>query len=528
LSSFTVPLRPTPNAAAGPAVQRGRVVPWVGTLRRGALALVLLSVAWRTLRWLLCFPVWGDEAYLALNFLDRDYLGLTEPLRCVQVAPLLFLWGELTAYKLLGGGELALRLLPFLAGLATLPLFWRLARLTLPPAARYLAVGLFAVSYYPVRHSCEIKPYALDLLVSLALLVLALTWLRRPDRLRPLALLVLLGPVGLAASYPAVFVAAAVSLVLLPAAWRQGWRARALFAAYNLLAAAGFLGPYLLAGLGQFQAAGGTHNEYWADWFPPGRPLPLLGWLLKAHTGNMLAYPAGGPNGASALTFVLVLAGAWQLVRSRRGAAVLLLVLPFALTLAAAALHRYPYGGSARIAQHLAPAVCLLMGAGLAEGIRRLARTARARRRAALAACGVLALGGVAGIAWDLGRPYKTPADREARRIVTEVLARAGPQDQVVVLRPNEDLWPTFEWYLRRQGGRVALDGRLDAARLARGGEVWALCFGGDPALPAALADQLRAVPRRLAPVRRDAYTLQFGRIEATTVRCEVLRWAER
>jgi len=28
---------------------------------------------------------------------------------------------------------------------------------------------------------------------------------------------------------------------------------------------------------------------------------------------------------------------------------------PAALTFAAAALHRYPYGGSARIAQHLAP-----------------------------------------------------------------------------------------------------------------------------------------------------------------------------
>jgi hypothetical protein len=525
LSTFSVPLRSRPEQPAGRTAEASRPLPWTGTLRRWALAALVVSVAWRAVRWLLQFPVWGDEAYLALNFLDRDYLGLTQPLRCVQVAPLLFLWGELTVYRLLGGAELALRLLPFLAGLATLPLFWRLARLVLPPAARYPAVVLFAVSYYPVRHSVEIKPYSLDLLVSLALLVVALTWLRRPERLRWLALLALLAPVGLAASYPAVFVAAAVGLALLPVVWRRGGRARALFVAYGLLGIAGFLGPYLLAGVGQFESAGGTNNEYWAEWFPPARPLPLLLWLARAHTGNMLAYPVGGPNGASTLTLLLCLAGTWQLARARRGPLLALLLLPFALSLAAAALHRYPYGGSARVAQHLAPAVCLLAGAGLAEVFRRLAQPA-AGRRVAVAACAVLAVAGLAGIAYDLCKPYKTQGDEEIRRVLTEVQAQARPGDQVLVLRTDEDLWPTVEWYLRQQQGRVALDGRLDTARLARGGDVWALCFGGDPALAAGLAKRLRALPRRLAPVRDDSLTMQCGRIYATIVRCEVVHYA--
>jgi hypothetical protein len=501
---------------------------WPNCLRRWALALVLLSVAWRTTRWLLEFPIWGDEAYLCVNLLDRDFLGMLRPLRCVQVAPLLFLWGELAVYRLLGGAELALRLLPFLAGLGTLILFWRLARMTLPPLARLLAVGIFAVSYYPARHSCEIKPYSLDLLVSLALLIAALAWLRRPEWLRWLVLLVVLVPLGLAASYPAVFVAAAVSVALLPTVWRQGPAARWLYAAYNVLMAAGFLGPYLLAGLGQFESTGGTHNEYWADWFPPAEPLPLALWLVKAHTGNMLAYPVGGPNGASALTFLLCLAGTWPMVRGRRWGLLALLGIPFTLTLLAAALHRYPYGGSARIAQHLAPAICLLAGAGAAALIRRIARTAAGQRRAALAVCGVLALVGAAGIARDLLRPYKTEGDRDVRRIISEVLARAQPEDQVIVFGQPTDLWASVEWYLRQEEERIGWEGRLDSDRLAKSGQVWALSFTPDPSVPEALADRLRALPRPLAQMSHDTYDLQCGQIEGTKVHCEVFHWAPR
>jgi hypothetical protein len=478
---------------------------------------------------LLQFPIWGDEAFLCLNFLDRDYLGLTQPLRCVQVAPLLFLWGELAVYRQLGGAELALRLLPFLAGLGSLALFWRLARRTLPPLPRLLAVGIFAVSYYPVRHSCEVKPYSLDLLVSLALLLLALRWLGRPERLAPLVLLTLFIPAALAASYPAVFVAGAVSLVLLPTAWRQpGWRPRALYVAYNGLMLTGFAVPYLMAGLGQFASTGGTQNGYWEEWFLPLQLPDLCWWLVKAHTGNMLAYPIGGPNGLSALTTLLCLAGAWQLWRAGGRRLLVLLGVPFALGLAAAALHRYPYGGSARIAQHLAPAICLLAGAGAAALITRLAQTAAGQRRAALVVCAVLAAGGVAGIVHDLCKPYKTPGDAEVRRVVHEVLAQAGPEDQVVVLNnPWEGVGATFEWYLRQDPHRVAWGGRLDWDRLSQRGDLWALSFGGNPARPAALAERLRTLPRHLKPVRHEAYDLQLGRIEETIERCEINRWAE-
>src|SRR5262245_27189531 len=148
------------------------------TGRRSWLLLLLaLGMASRLVRYLLQFPIWGDEAFVCLNLMDRDYVGLTRTLRFDQVAPLLFLWGEAVVYRLLGGSELALRLLPLLAGVGSLLLFGRLAFAALRPSAALLAIGILAVSYYPVRHSCEVKPYAFDLFLSLLLLTPAVHWL---------------------------------------------------------------------------------------------------------------------------------------------------------------------------------------------------------------------------------------------------------------------------------------------------------------------------------------------------------------
>src|SRR5579871_2646576 len=78
------------------------------TLTRWLIALVAVGIGWRTFRYLLQLPIWGDEAFVALNLLDRGYLGLLKPLRFAQVAPVLFMWSELTVFRALGGSELSL------------------------------------------------------------------------------------------------------------------------------------------------------------------------------------------------------------------------------------------------------------------------------------------------------------------------------------------------------------------------------------------------------------------------------------
>src|SRR4051812_30787680 len=120
-----------------------RAVLWAGAV------CVTAGLLWRFVRYLAQFPIWGDEAFVLVNLLNLDYAGLTGQLYFSQVAPLLFLWAEETSLNLLGSSELAVRLVPFLAGLGGLGLFGALCRRLPLPYLGTLALGLLAVSYYP-------------------------------------------------------------------------------------------------------------------------------------------------------------------------------------------------------------------------------------------------------------------------------------------------------------------------------------------------------------------------------------------
>lgn len=520
-----------PGARALASHEAHEPMRWPRWLWTAVLAIVVVGCAWRTVRYLECFPIWGDEAFVCLNFLDRDYLGLLQPLRFAQVAPVLFLWSEYTVHQWLGGSEAALRLLPLLAGLAAALLFWRLARIALNPLAGAVATGIFSVSYYPVRHACEAKPYAFDLLIAVGLTHLAVSWMNDTRRPKPLAMLMLLLPLALGASYPAVFVAGAVSIALIPIIRRQSDRLTVgMYLLYSGVMLASFAGWYLLAGMGQFSSTHGAANIQWDMWFPPSDPMELVKWLAAAHTGNMLAYPLGGPNAGSMLTSALCLAGAWQLATCRRWELLLLLLCPFTLTFCAAALHRYPYGGSARVAQHLAPAICLLAGSGVDWLLSRL-RSAVARRRCALAACGVLALIGVGGLFRDMARPYKTLGDRNARRVAGTIAARAGPDDQVVVIDEDWRLPPGMEWYLRQDGVKVFWNGHVDRARLATSTrQVWVFSFSAAPQRLVRLLKveaELTGGPRTFKLAGQAVCRFPFGWEAERADQCTVLHWVD-
>jgi hypothetical protein len=426
---------------------------WPRLVRWGVVLALGVGILWRVGRYLAQFPVWGDEAFILLNLLDLDYLGLAEGLNYAQVAPLLFLWTHEAALNLLGPSELAIRLAPLLAGIGGLLLYWRLCRHSLAPLQALPAVTLLAVSYFPVRHSCEVKPYAFDLFWSVVLYWAASHALRRPCRPGWLLTLALLAPLALVSSYPAVFVAGTISLVLLPASWQGGRTTRLLYLLYVALVAISFLGHYELVARKQAspEEAHQVHDfmrNYWRDSFPPEAIRHWPAWLFEVHTGNMLAYPAGGKNGASAVSFVLLLVGAADLLRQRRHALLGLCLLPFGLTFLAAVLGRYPYGGSARVAQHLAAPICLLMGVGAAAVLGCL-RSPAQQSRWGFALTVLLSAVGVGGLVFDWVRPYKTLHDWEARRLAHEFAALLQPSDTILVCNNPNDVTAGMKWYLR-------------------------------------------------------------------------------
>ena len=382
---------------------------------------------WRTARFLCGFPIWGDEAMVLVDVHDRDYHGLNaHPVVCPG-CPAAVSLGRKTALVLLGTSEFAVRLLPFLAGSAGLVLFAYLAQRVLPPVHGALAIAVLAVSYYPLRHCCEVKPYGLDLLMSAGMLLGALGWLADPRHTRWLVFLALWAPLAMLSSYPAPFVGGGMSLLLLPKVWHATWKSRGFYAIFNLLMAMAFLAHYFGIARHQIDAPQAlvTHEHMDAAWhesFPPNAVSELPLWLLRIHAGLMLAYPIGGPNGGSAASLLYCVLGAWHLWSRGQRTLLLACVLPFALTLFAAFLHKYPYGGSAPVAQHLAPMACILIAAGGSWFLER-PRMPAARWRWACVSCLLLAAIGVAGMA-----RRRVPAAKKRQR-------SPGPRSCAVFLR---------------------------------------------------------------------------------------------
>jgi hypothetical protein len=424
---------------------------WV---RWAFLAVVVVGLAWRAIRYFEQFPIWGDEAMLLLNILERDYTGLTQHLRFAQVAPLLFLWLEKTAILAFGTSEWSVHLFPFLAGLVGLLIFWRASHTSFNSNAAGLAVAILVVSYYPVRHSCEVKPYAFDLCFAAMYLWMTLARLRNPDQDRWLIALVATTPFAVFSSYPSVFVAGSVSLVLLPSMRNASSAQRGWFALFNLVLVGSFLVHYGLVGHHQVDAEEAAHTReflrnYWKDAIPPDSVVQWPLWLVKVFTGNMLAYPIGAKNGGSALTFLFVLLGSVSLWRNGQRTLLALCWLPFGFNLVAAMLYKYPFGDSARITLHLAPFICILAAHGVTAALGWVRNTAWQSRL--LVACHVMLLGcGVVGIVRDIRTPYKTEHDRETRRLARDISKEIAPGELVLLGGSrDEDLLAEFLWYLR-------------------------------------------------------------------------------
>jgi hypothetical protein len=381
------------------------------------LAFVALGILTRLVRYLVDYPIWHDEAFLAANFWDRDYADLLRPLDYGQVAPWLFLIVERTAVIWLGYSEMVLRLIPAVCGMLSVLVFHHISGRLLHGRARLLAVAVFAVSFYPIRHGAEIKPYASDLLAALGLLALAIEWLRDRGASRWWWLMTGAVPFLVALSYPVVFVAGGVSLALARPVFQTNRRlVRLAFVAFNLTLVASFIAVYFSFAVFQEAVIGAHYRQgCWAESFPPfERPWTLPIWLLDMHTGTMMAYPVGEKHGGSAVTFLLVVAGAWALYRQDRKAILAMLLTPFALGLLAASLGKYPYGGTARTMQYVTPSICLLMGLGMAD---LMALIPRDKTRRAVMASSLVALGllGCGIVVRDVAEPYRVKQDAATR-----------------------------------------------------------------------------------------------------------------
>jgi hypothetical protein len=258
----------------------------------------------------------------------------------------------------------------------------------------------------------------------------------------------------------------------------------ALFILYNLLLVGTFAAHYLLVGrthLASGTVTGSTTaarmEDYWRGGFPPLEPRRFLWWLLMASTGEMAAYPTGSANGGSSLTVLLALVGSCYLWRNGQRALLVLAAGALGLGFVAAVLHKYPFGASSRVEQHLAPFYCLLAGLGDAVVIQRLSGAAP-RWKGTLLVAAVLGLVGAGGVARDVLRPYRDEDALWAQRVVDDLRKRAG-NDRILLAQHYAGMISPFQWQFGKLGGQAVERHNIDWAHLGDEQSVWVFSYGG-------------------------------------------------
>ena len=313
---------------------------------------------------------WLDESLLSLNLIEESARGLLHSLDYVQSAPAGFLLAQKGALDLFGESERTLRLIPFLASLAGLVLFWLVAERVLPRRPALLALVMLAANDTVVYQASEAKPYTSDIAVGLLLVWLTLRGLDSLERGSAVTAVLPLAVAGAPAvwvSFPSVFVLAACFCTLLlrvralrtpRAIWSLAVGAVALVAIW--------LPAYLIASrsistVRSAVFAGDAHSSSRL------RGVVQAGW-------ESLSDPGGFPDKLRGVALLCLIVAVVAVALRREIERFVLLAGPGILAVAAALAHAYPLGG--RYSLFLVPPLTILVALGAAEVIRTSRRQA--------------------------------------------------------------------------------------------------------------------------------------------------------
>jgi hypothetical protein len=452
---------------------------------------VALGLAFRAIQYAADRSLWFDESMLALNIIHRSAAGLTRTLDYAQAAPLGFLELEKLATYAFGESELALRMLPLICGLASVPLFAALALRLLRPTSALLATFVFACAAGPVYYASEVKQYSGDLAVAIGLTLLAVMFLDGALSGWAQVVASLAGALAMLLSHASVFVAGGLALALAAnACLRRDRKAvEATAAVVPWLLMSGFIIGYTSARTAELDTViGPTTGAY-------GHGPSLLSrmhWIRDASSALLrsIGYPDGAPERYLHWPLLaLAIVGAVGLAQ-RRALWVAFLLLPFALTWIASALDKYPVFD--RTVLFLVPATVLF----LIEGVDVLVRAARSHT-VRVCVAGILAAAVLLVPLVHASERMVHPAKHEEMRSALEYIRRHW--------RPGDAMFVDRE---ARFALRYYLDCEcLSAAEVRGRGLAWH--FGESPGGPG----------RQPVPLRRIDPSFVVGRLDARTPR---------
>jgi mannosyltransferase len=223
---------------------------------------------------------WYDEAFTPVHVLHPSlWATLRSVVHTENTPPLWYViaWAD---SRVLGTGEVALRLPSALAGIATVPVAWAIGReLTNRRATAIAAAAFVAVNPLFVWYSQEARAYALFVLLATVAMLCFLRVLRSPSAGR-MAAFALSGSLALLSHYFAVFLLVPMVIWLV---WDRA-RRRAALAAIAALALVG------VALLPLISAQGGHGTQWIGQWALSSRLQAIPQYYLTDYYGAALGH----------------------------------------------------------------------------------------------------------------------------------------------------------------------------------------------------------------------------------------------
>jgi len=423
--------------------------------------LILVGIALRAVQLLARRPLWLDEASLALNLMTRSAKTVaTGGLDFHETAPPIFILWEHLVCRLFGPNEIALRFLPFAAGVGLLFVIGSLAKKLADPLAAVWAVAAAAISPVLIYYGNEAKQYSVDVFAAAALLVGFISLLEDPRSRSRWIILGIGGVLAVASSSAAIMVLAGITAgLILSSEIRRSGR-RLVVAALAVL----WIGAFILVfEVCYREYARDPYNiQYWATSFIDIRRGGALARTWAAISGVVGSfYVTGSPFRGVAIVSAVVLAvlaiGFVDLGR-RKGIAVAAAfggtcLAPFVLS----AFGRLPI--TPRVMLFAAAPFLLAAGSGIAAIVQ---RTPAAARPAVIAVVVAISFFRPAGL--TLRWAAHPPKTENAPPLVAEIERNRRPDEPVYVGVRGAPSWLIYStdwkapdrgrlaWYLSRIG----------------------------------------------------------------------------